>query len=194
MLLSSSCPWMLKGSKYIGQCQGAWKGAATLSISVLSIPDVFQQSACWATGWEGEHELLGKWLRTALHFDSRSTWSELTTLSTFLIRFSFHWGISPASFLHFLEDILSRYLQESLFGNSLSQVLRKMWKRPTQQDLSISYPIVWIFPSLLPAITLGLVQDQSILTVLRNVHKMSLRDLLRAWPLESPMFWDSMSL
>lgn len=79
-------------------------------------------------------------------------------------------------------------------GNSLSQVLRKMWKRPTQQGLEHIIPHNLLFPSLLPAVTLGLAQNQSILSVLRNVLQMSLGDLLPACPLESPTFWDTMSL
>lgn len=119
---------------------------------------------------------------------------ELTDIfSIFLVRISFHWGIPPASFLNFLDKIFSRYLQESL-ETHYHMFWEKCGKVLHSKDLSISYTIVCIFPSLLPAVTLGLVQDQSILTVLRNVLKMSLGHLLYVWPLESPTFWGSMSL
>lgn len=116
------------------------------------------------------------------------------SVSIFLIRFSFNWSISPVSFLHFLDKILSRYFQEPLLETPYHKCWEKYGRDLHTKDLSISYPIVCIFPSLLSAVTLGLVQNQSILTVLRNVLKMSLNDLLCAWPLESLMFWDLMSL
>lgn len=87
----------------------------------------------WTSGKMAVHN-------TALRLQEHAELADHTQLVFFSLSFSFHWGLSPASFLHFLDKILSRYLQDSLFGNSLSQVLRKIWKKPTWQGLEHIVP------------------------------------------------------
>lgn len=98
-------------------------------------------------------------------------------------------------FCHFWDKSLSTSICES---HCLEPIYHKYWEKQGRdlynQDLSIPNPIACIFPSLLPALTLAVFQDQSILTVLRNVLKLSLGYLLSAWSLESLTFWDWISL